>query len=488
MYKKQSLKKRSAMPKNVYITTTLPYVNAEPHIGNVFEFVQADAYARLHRLMGSKVLFNTGTDEHGQKIFDKAQERGETAQAYVDRYAAKFRDLKEALNLSYDHFIRTTDPEHMAAAQAFWKKCDESGDIYKKQYQIKYCVGCELEKTDSELENGKCPLHPSNEIELIDEENYFFRLSKYSDALLKIYKENESFVVPQFRINEIISLIEREGLQDFSISRLKEKMSWGIPVPGDDTQVMYVWFDALINYISTIGWPHDMEQFETWWPVVQFAGKDQVRQQATMWQAMLMSAALPPSQQIYIHGFVNIDGQKISKSIGNVVSPYDVVSQYGTDALRYYYLRHFNPFEDSDFTYERFEEAYTANLVNGIGNLASRIMKLAETHLDEAVAQPASEAFPEAYVTAFQKFEFNHAVDYVWSRIQVLDERIAEEEPFKVVKEDVEKGKEMIATLATELYSIARLLQPIMPETSDRIKAAVLANKKPENLFPRLHV
>lgn len=474
------------MPKNIYLTTTLPYVNADPHIGNVFEFVQADAYARLYRALGYNVLYNTGTDEHGQKIYNKARENGEEPQAYVDRYAAKFRDLKEALNLSNDHFIRTTDPKHKAAAQEFWKLCEQNGDIYKKQYQIKYCVGCELEKTDSELdENGCCPLHPTGKIELIDEENYFFRLSNYSDALLKLYKENEQFVIPRFRINEIISLIEREGLQDFSISRLKEKMPWGVPVPGDDMQVMYVWFDALINYISTIGWPEDLETFEKWWPVVQFAGKDQVRQQATMWQAMLMSAGLPLSKQIYIHGFVNIDGQKISKSIGNVVSPYEVVEKYGTDALRYYYLREFNPFEDSDFTYERFEEAYTANLVNGIGNLASRVMKLAETHLDRPVTVSATE-FPKEYVEAFEAFEFNKATDFVWSKIQELDERIAEEEPFKVIKEDEQRGREMIGQLVVDLYAVAELLTPVLPETSEKIKEAVLANKKPENLFPRL--
>lgn len=474
------------MPKTVYLTTTLPYVNADPHIGNVFEFVQADSYARLHRLLGYDVLFNTGTDEHGQKIYEKAEENNEDPQVYVDRYAARFRELKEALNLSNDHFIRTTDPEHKRAAQEFWKRCEANGDIYKKQYKIKYCVGCELEKTDSELENGVCPLHPKNEIQLIDEENYFFRLSNYNDALLKLYKEQESFVVPQYRLNEIISLIEREGLQDFSISRLKEKMSWGVPVPGDESQVMYVWFDALINYISTLGWPEDTKTFERWWPVVQFAGKDQVRQQVAMWQAMLLSAGLTPSKQIYIHGFININGDKISKSVGNVISPYEVVEKYGTDALRYYYLRHIHPLEDGDFTYERFEEVYTANLVNGVGNLASRIMKLAETHLDDAVSVTGTAEFPQEYIEAFKSFEFNRAADFVWGKIQKLDERIAEEEPFKVVKTDAERGKGMIAQLVQELQVVAQLLSPIMPETSEKIIAAIKENKKPENLFPRL--
>lgn len=477
------------MKKNetIYITTTLPYVNAEPHVGTVLEFVQADATARLYRLLGHQVLFNTGTDEHGQKIFEKAQEIGEDTQAYVDRYAATFSNLQEALNLSYDRFIRTTDSKHKAAAQEFWRRCDQNGDIYKKQYHIKYCVGCELEKTDSELVDGKCPLHPKNDIQLIDEDNYFFKLSKYNDALLKLYKEQKDFVVPRYRLNELISLIEREGLQDFSISRLKEKMPWGVPVPGDDAHVMYVWFDALVNYISTVGWPGDTESFEKWWPVIQFAGKDQVRQQAAMWQAMLLSAGLTPSRQIYIHGFVTINGEKISKSVGNVVSPYEVVEKYGTDALRYYYLRHTHPFEDSDFSYERFEEVYTAHLVNGIGNLASRIMKLAETYLSEPVTAAASAAvFSPHYIGAFETFEFNRAADYVWKRIQDADERIATEEPFKVVKEDEEKGAQIIKELVRELYAIAQLVEPLMPETAEKMKTAVLSNKKPENLFPRL--
>ena len=474
------------MDKRVYLTTTLPYVNAEPHIGTIVELVQADAYARVHRLLGYEVLFNTGTDEHGQKIFDKAQENGEDTQAYVDRFAATFRNLKDALNLSYDHFIRTTDPRHKAAAQELWKRCDANGDIYKKQYQIKYCVGCELEKTDSELIDGKCPLHPNNEIQLIDEENYFFRLSKYNDALLKLYKEREDFLVPRTRLNEIISLIEREGLQDFSISRVKEKMSWGIPVPGDDSQVMYVWFDALINYISTIGWPTDMAQFEKWWPVVQFAGKDQVRQQAAMWQAMLLSAGLTPSKQIFIHGFLNINGEKVSKSVGNVISPYEVVKKYGTDALRYYYLRHIHPFEDSDFTYERFEEAYTAGLVNGIGNLASRVMKLAEQYLDTPINTPEGVQGVEEVAREVGAFSFNAAFEIIFSLVALLDERIATEEPFKVVKTNLARGKELIAASVVELWNIAKLLQPFMPETSEKILSAIKENKKPENLFPRL--
>lgn len=465
-----------------YLTTTLPYVNAKPHIGHALEFVQADAYARMYRLLGEEVFFNTGTDEHGQKIYEKAIENGQTPQAYVDHYAAEFQKLRGAFNLSYDRFIRTTDPDHKAAAQEFWRRCDAAGDIYKKAYQVRYCVGCELEKTDSELVDGKCPIHPNMAIELIDEENYFFRFSKYQDRLLTLYKEND-FVIPRARVNELISLIEREGLQDFSISRVKEKMPWGIEVPGDESQVMYVWFDALVNYISTLGWP-ESGNYEKFWPGVQFAGKDQVRQQAAMWQAMLMSVGLPTSTQIFIHGFITSGGQKMSKSLGNTIDPLEYVERYGTDAVRYVLLRHIHPFEDSDLTKERFEEAYTANLVNGLGNLVARVMKLAETHLPEPVARPEPVPFPTEL--SVEGYAFNEAMDYIWSRIQKADERITAEEPFRVVKEDVERGRAIIRELAIELYWIGRFLQPFMPSASDTIKAAVLENKKPENLFPRL--
>ena len=243
--------------KNFYLTTTLPYVNAPPHIGFALEITRADILARYHRLLEEEVFFNTGTDEHGLKIYRAAQKEGKEPQKYVDEYAAKFDNLRQALNLSYDNFIRTTDPHHVQAAQEFWKLCEKNGDILKKIYAVKYCVGCELEKTDSELVDGRCTLHPSLEIEIINEENYFFKFSNYQGKLLDFYKEQPDFVVPEGRFNEIRKFVEG-GLEDFSISRLKEKMPWGIPVPGDDEHVMYVWFDALINYISAIGWPDKM--------------------------------------------------------------------------------------------------------------------------------------------------------------------------------------------------------------------------------------
>ncbi len=471
------------MSKNFYLTTTLPYVNADPHIGAAYEFVTADIVARHRRLVGDNVFFNTGVDEHGQKVYTKALEVKQDPQKYTDEYAERFRKLKDTLNLSYDNFIRTTDENHKKAAQEFWKQSLANGDIYKKLYKTKYCVSCELERTDSELVDGCCPEHPDKELEITEEENYFFKFSNYGDKLLKLYKEKPDLVIPDFRFNEIIKFVER-GLEDFSISRLKSKMPWGVEVPDDDEHVMYVWFDALVNYISAIGWPNDLDKFKTWWPVTQFAGKDQVRQQAAMWQAMLMSVGLPPSEQIVIHGFITIDGAKMSKSVGNVINPEDIVKEYGVDALRYYLARHIHPFEDSDFGMEKFKEAYNANLANGIGNLTARIMKLAETHLDKPVELPDN-TIPQEFKDLLDNFEVSKVCDLVWEHIGGLDGYIQTEKPFNVIKEDKEKGIEIIKNTVIKLYTIGRMLNPILPETSEKIKEAVKANKMPETLFER---
>ncbi|HEY4478498.1 MAG TPA: methionine--tRNA ligase, partial [Candidatus Paceibacterota bacterium] len=287
--------------KNFYITTTLPYVNAEPHIGFALEIIRADVIARVKKIQGYNILLNTGTDEHGMKVDRNAKALGQDTQEYVDKVSEKFRDLLSILNITGDnHFIRTTDKRHIEAAQEFWKICKNNGFIYKKNYKIKYCIGCELEKTESELVDGKCSIHPSMIIEEINEENYFFKFSDFQKKLLELYEENPDFVIPDFRFNEIKVFVER-GLEDFSISRLKSKMPWGIEVPDDSDHIMYVWFDALVNYISTIGWPDDNKSFEKWWGdtmgVVQYCGKDNLRQQSAMWQAMLMSVGLPPSRQ-----------------------------------------------------------------------------------------------------------------------------------------------------------------------------------------------
>lgn len=470
-----------------YITTTLPYVNADPHIGFALEIVQADMIARYHSLKGEEVFFNTGTDEHGSKINEKANKEGKDVKDYVDYYAAKFRELKDTLGLFDDlKFIRTTDEKHIKAAQEFWKRCEANGDIYKKNYKTKYCVGCELEKTDSELVNGKCPLHPDRELEIIEEENYFFRYSKYGEKLLELYKKQPNLVVPDFRFNEIKKFVER-GLEDFSISRLKSKMSWGIEVPNDPEHVMYVWFDALINYISTLDWPENEPNFKDFWPGIQVAGKDQVRMQSAMWQAMLLSAGLPPSKQIYIHGFINIDGQKMSKSVGNVVNPIELVNEFGVDTLRYYLLREINPYEDSDFTLEKMKTAYNANLANGIGNLTSRVLKMATVYgVSFDGINDSREDLLNSLEEDVNKYNFNGAMDKIWYKISELDSYIQKNEPYKKIKVDEIGAKSDVVYLLKGLASIAYALKIALPTTANKIEECLVEKKMPESsLFTR---
>jgi len=470
------------MKKKFYITTTLPYVNSDPHVGFALEIVQADAIARLHGLKGEEIFFNFGTDEHGQKIYQKAKELGRDPQEYCDEYAAKFDELKTALNLSYNHFIRTTDPHHIKAAQNFWRLCDKNGDIYKKLYKIKYCIGCELEKTDSELVDGKCPLHPNLELEIIEEENYFFKFSKYEKPLLDFYEKNPDFVVPSGKFNEIKTFV-KDGLQDFSISRLKSKMPWGIDVPGDDTHVMYVWFDALINYISTLGWPEDEKNFKDFWPGIQVAGKDNLRQQTAIWQAMLASAGLPNSKQIFIHGFITVNGQKISKSLGNTINPVEVAEKYGTDTLRYYLLAKINPYEDSDFTFKQFEETYNGELANGLGNLVSRCAKLCENSGFEFA--PTKVAINPNIENALKEYKFDVALKTIWEEVTQTDQFINEEEPWTLKGEELKK---VLIHLVDHLRSIVFNLKPFLPETAEKIENKFRGPKikSADPLFPRL--
>ena len=476
------------MSKNFYITTTLPYVNAPAHMGHALEMVRADVIARYKKLQGFEVFFNTGTDEHGQKLYQKALENNQTPQEFVDFYAGKFKELLKLLGLVEvegitRNFIRTTDENHIKSAQAFWKVCDQNGYIYKKNYQVKYCVGCELEKTDSDLVEGKCPDHPNKDLEIREEENYFFKFSEFQKPLLAFYDENPNFIIPDFRFKEIRNFVEA-GLQDFSISRLKTKMPWGIEVPGDPDHIMYVWFDALVNYVSAIGWPDDLEKYNKWQistgGMVQYCGKDNLRQQTAMWQAMLMAAKLPNSKTVIIDGFVTgLGGAKMSKSLGNGVDPVELINTYGTDAMRYYVTRELHSFEDTPMTGEMFKEAYNANLANGLGNLVSRVMKMAETNLTEPVTVP-EKSIPPEYFDLLEKFEIQKAVDMIWQKIAEADKMIQETQPFKLVKVEKEKGIEIIKDLVIKLYTIGRMLNPIMPETSQKIKDLVKANKTPE--------
>ena len=488
-----------------YITTTLPYVNDEPHIGHALEFVQADTLARYWRLLGHDVFFNTGTDEHGQKIAQKADAEGKDRQEYVDHFAARFNTLKEKLNLSYDAFIRTSSPTHKAAAQEIWRRCDARGDIYKKSYTGLYCVGCELFYKENELDENKCCLIHKKPVEAVEEENYFFKLSAYSDKLIEYYS-NPASIVPEWQRQWAMEFV-KGGLEDLSISRQKSRMDWGVEVPDDDGHVMYVWFDALTNYISTLGWPNEEGNFKKFWvdgETLQLAGKDQVRFQSIIWQAMLMSAELPTTNTVFYHGFINSGGQKMSKSLGNVISPYEMVERYGIDATRYILLRHVHPFDDSDLTWEKMDGYYTDNLVNGLGNLVARVMKMAETHVtateikkdfDEAPLDQLKELVNKSpnnipdivhYMTSLDAYNFQGVLDNIWSFIGDTDQFIQDTQPFKVVKDDPLRGKELILGLVHMLRRITYRLIPVMPDTAEIILAAIEQNKKPDNLFLRL--
>ncbi|MCE9585366.1 methionine--tRNA ligase [Candidatus Nomurabacteria bacterium] len=489
------------MKNSFYITTTLPYVNADLHLGHALEFVRADSIARYKKLADFDVYFNTGTDEHGMKIFEKAKGQNISVQEFVDQSFLNFKESVKIFGMSDDlNFIRTTDKKHENIAKDFWMKCFNNGYIYKKNYETKYCVGCESEKTDSELnENGECPDHPGSKLEIIKEENYFFKYSAFTEKLNKFYAERPDFVVPDFRFNEIKSFVER-GLQDFSISRLKNKMPWGIEVPNDSEHVMYVWFDALTNYISTLADEGvdtleslvASEKFQKYWVngnPTQYCGKDNLRFQSAMWQAMLMAADLPNSHQIIINGFImGGGGVKMSKSLGNVINPKDIVDEYGTDALRFFLLSEISSFEDSPVTMERFKDCYNAKLANGLGNLTSRIMKMAETNFEKPVEIPQmqlSEDWTPALI-AMNNFNITEAMNIVFEHVTELDETIQSKQPFKLVKTNKEEALEIIKNLVIKLHNIGQMLTPVLPETSKKIIEIVKSGKMPiEPLFLR---
>lgn len=500
------------MSKSFYITTTLPYVNASLHMGHALEFIRADIIARFKKSQNFDVYFNTGTDEHGMKIYEKAIEKGKDPQSFVDEQFNDFCDAIKIFGLDHSiiHFTRTTDKRHERIAKDLWMRCYNNNFIYKKNYITKYCVGCESEKTDFELINGECEDHPGKKLEIIEEDNYFFRYGDFGEKLLSFYKENPNFVIPDFRFNEIKLFIER-GLQDFSISRLKSKMSWGIEVPNDKDHVMYVWFDALTNYISTFADDNTLtiedllanDKFQKFWvngTPTQYCGKDNLRFQSAMWQAMLMASGLPNSHQIVIDGFITAEGGvKMSKSLGNVVDPKEIVEQYGVDALRLFLVKEVSSFEDSPFTIERFKEAYNANLANGLGNLVSRVLKMTTINsvilTDEDMGEIEREMEKEKennagsyynYISFLEIFEINKACDEIWKIIKDIDKDIQDKKPFSLIKTDKEKAKGDLFQILSGLYKVAKMLEIIIPETSSKIQNLIRENKIPESpLFLR---
>lgn len=461
-----------------YINTAIPYVNAKPHIGTALEFVYADAYARFLRQQGDDVRFVTGTDEHGQKIANTASDRGMTPQEHVDDMSQHFRAALDALGVEPDDFVRTTEDRHREMAQDVWKKLVASGDLEKREYEGLYCVGCEAFKTEKELVDGKCPDH-DREPEVIREENYFFKLSDYEGRLVELYDEQSDFVVPESRFNESREMV-RAGLEDISVSRASEKMSWGVPVPDDDSQVMYVWFEALLNYLTAADgrWPAD----------VIFVGKDINRFHSIIFPAVLKAAGLELPRQIAVHGFITAEGQKMSKSLGNVIDPIELTEKYGTEPVRYFLMREI-PFDrDGDFSDARFREVYQSELANGIGNLLSRVTNMVEKYFDGDLAADKVDVDISTYQKVMETYQFNDAVAVFSAVVSDANELIEQRKPWELAKTDEEALKVVLRSLLGYLHIAGDLLQPFMPHTAQTIVDAVTADKitKSKPLFPRL--
>ncbi len=455
-----------------YVTTSIPYVNAEPHIGFAMELLQADVLARYARQQGKEVIFSTGTDEHGGKIAEKAEEAGVKPQEYADEVSKAFSDMAKLLDASNNRFIRTTEKAHEQRAQLIWENLAK-GDVYKGKYTGWYCTGDEAFFTEKEVKanNGTCPAH-NRPYEKIEEENYFFKLSRYSGQIGEVIKSGKFQVIPATRRNEILSIIDG-GLEDISISRPKDKINWGIPVPGDDTQVMYVWFEALMNYITVLGYP-EHDDFQKFWPAdVQIIGKDIIRFHAAIWPAMLLSLGLDLPRTLYVHGFVNVDGKKMSKTIGNVISPKEIVAKYGVDAFRYFFLRHIPSYNDGDFSADEFERAYNNELANELGNAVQRTVAMIQKYQQGTIGNiPPAEHDTAQYREAIAKCQFDKALDEVWEQVRGLNQYIDTEKPWMVAKTpgDEEHLGEILAYQASCLIEIADLLEPFMPVTATTIR------------------
>jgi len=454
---------------NYYITTSIPYVNGEPHLGHAMEFVMGDALARYARKQGKQTLFSIGTDEHGGKIAEKAAELKLTPQELADQMSQKFRDLAAKLNVSNDRFIRTTDKPHEQRAQLVWKAL--AADIYKSKYIGWYCTGDEefFTETVVKANNGICPDH-NRPYEKLEEENYFFRLSKYTEPIRKAIESGEFRIIPETRRNEILAVL-KEGLEDISISRPKEKISWGIPVPGDTTQVMYVWFEAVLNYITVLGYPEHAD-FEQFWPAdVQVVGKGILRFHAAIWPGILLGLGLPLAHMLYVHGYVTVDSKKMSKSLGNAVSPLEVIDKYGADAFRYYFLRHVPSYGDGDFTWGAFEAAYNNELANELGNAVQRTAAMIQKYQNGLIGDiPPAEHDIAPYEAALEACHFDRALDVIWEQVRGLNQYIDEEKPWEIAKTGDEAHlREVLAYQAGCLLEIAALIEPFLPEAAGKI-------------------
>ncbi len=475
--------------KNYFVTTSIPYVNGEPHIGHAQEFVEADVLARYARKQGLKVIFSTGTDEHGGKIAEKAAEVSMTPKKWADQMSLKFKELMDVLEISADRFIRTTDKNHEETAKKVWHRLAD--DIYKSSYVGWYCTGDEAFFTETEVNylNGICPNH-NRPFEKIEEENYFFKLSKYGPAIKQAILSKDFHILPESKSHEIISLID-EGLEDISISRPKDKIDWGISVPGDDSQTMYVWFEALINYISVLGFP-DHQDFKDFWPAnVQVIGKDIIRFHAAIWPAMLLSMGLELPKKLFVHGFITLNNQKISKSLGNVISPFEIAQRYGSDAFRYYFLRHIPSYSDGDFTWENFDNAYNNELANELGNAVQRTVVLIDKYFtkEKLTFSPAQHDSIEID-KSIAECRFDRALDLIWEQVRGLNQYIDESKPWEVAKTgDMDHLKEVLTYQVANLLEIAILLEPFLPTSSAAIVKIFgdnLENKYRTILFPKI--
>lgn len=480
--------------KKFYITTSIAYTTANPHIGFVLELVQADVLARYHKFLGEDTFFLTGTDEHGFRVAEISKKLGKQPKEFADEISDKFKQLSSLLNLSNDDFIRTTDEKrHLPAVEKVWKKLEESGDIYKKKYKGLYCNRCESFITKKDLVNGKCSIHKVKP-DIVEEENHFFKLSKYLPQIKEKIEKNEIKIIPQTRKNEVLGFI-KQGLGDISFSRSKQSLKWGFSVPGDPDFTIYVWADALTNYISAIGYAKETDQFKKFWPAdVHCIGKDILKFHALFWSAMLLSLGLSLPKKIFVHGFITVDGEKMSKSLGNVIDPFGLVEKYGTDAVRYFLLREIPSAEDGDFTYEKFEQRYNSDLASGIGNLVARVRVMADgvgfKENNLKTIEPKIKETRKNYKKALEAFKFNEALRSIWDLISFCDKYIEKEKPW----EKKENSSRVLGNLLIVLDNIAELLQPFLPETSDRIikeiardkKTGKFANKKGELLFPKI--